>query len=56
LGAHAVVKGEVPDYSIAVGAPAKVVKNRKLDWETSVAERAELAAALADIERKKALH
>ena len=54
LGAHAVVKGEVPDFSIAVGAPAKVVRNRKLDWETSVAERAELAAALADIERKKA--
>jgi acetyltransferase-like isoleucine patch superfamily enzyme len=54
LGAHAVVKGVIPDYSIAVGAPAKVVKNRKLAWETSAAERAELAAALADIERKKA--
>ena len=54
LGAHAVVKGDIPDYSIAVGAPAKVVKNRKLAWETSAAERAELAAALADIERKKA--
>ena len=54
LGAHAVVKGEIPDFSIAVGAPAKVVKNRKLAWETSAAERAELAAALADIERKKA--
>ena len=54
LGAHAVVKGEVPDYSIAVGAPAKVVRNRKLDWETSAAQRAELAANLADIERKKA--
>jgi hypothetical protein len=49
-----VVKGVIPDYSIAVGAPAKVVKNRKLAWETSAAERAELAAALADIERKKA--
>ncbi len=54
LGAHAVVKGDIPDYSIAVGSPAKVVKNRKLAWETSAAERAELAAALADIERKKA--
>jgi acetyltransferase-like isoleucine patch superfamily enzyme len=54
LGAHAVVKGEIPDYSIAVGAPAKVVKNRQLAWETSAAQRAELAAALADIERKKA--
>jgi hypothetical protein len=31
-----------------------VVKNRKLSWETSAAQRAELAASLADIERKKA--
>ena len=54
LGAHAVVKGDIPDYSIAVGSPAKVVKNRKLAWETSAAQRAELAAALADIDRKKA--
>jgi len=54
LGSHAVVKGDVPDFSIAVGAPAKVVKNRQLAWETSAAQRAELAAALADIERKKA--
>ena len=54
LGSHAVVKGDIPDFSIAVGAPAKVVKNRKLAWETSAAQRAELAAALADIERKKA--
>src|SRR5215472_2277167 len=45
LGAHAVVKGNVPDYSIAVGAPARVVKNRQLAWQTSAAERAELAAA-----------
>jgi acetyltransferase-like isoleucine patch superfamily enzyme len=56
LGSHAVVKGDIPDYSIAVGAPARVVKNRKLAWETSAAERAALAAALADIERKKAAH
>jgi acetyltransferase-like isoleucine patch superfamily enzyme len=54
LGAHAVVKGDIPDYSIAVGSPARVVKNRKLAWETSAAERAELATHLADIERKKA--
>jgi acetyltransferase-like isoleucine patch superfamily enzyme len=54
LGSHAVVKGDIPDYAIAVGAPAKVVKNRQQAWETSAAERAELAAALADIERKKA--
>jgi hypothetical protein len=31
-----------------------VVKNRKLSWETTAAERAAHAAALADIERKKA--
>jgi acetyltransferase-like isoleucine patch superfamily enzyme len=54
LGSHAVVRGVIPDYSIAVGAPAKVVKNRQLAWESSAAQRAELAAALADIERKKA--
>jgi acetyltransferase-like isoleucine patch superfamily enzyme len=54
LGSHAVVKGDIPDFSIAVGAPAKVVKNRQLAWETSAAQRAELVAALADIERKKA--
>jgi hypothetical protein len=33
-----------------------VVKNRQLAWETSAAQRAQLAAALADIERKKASH
>jgi acetyltransferase-like isoleucine patch superfamily enzyme len=54
LGAHAVVKGDIPDYSIAVGSPAKVVKNRKVAWDASAAQRAELAAHLADIERKKA--
>ncbi|HLR99419.1 MAG TPA: acetyltransferase, partial [Mycolicibacillus parakoreensis] len=54
LGSHAVVRGDVPDFSIAVGAPARVVKNRQDLWEASAAERAELAEALADIERKKA--
>jgi acetyltransferase-like isoleucine patch superfamily enzyme len=54
LGAHAVVKGEIPDYSIAVGAPAKIVKNRKESWEAGAAERAKYIAALEDIERKKA--
>ena len=54
LGSHAVVKGVIPDYSIAVGAPAKVVKNRKDMWASNAAERAELERALADIERKKA--
>ena len=54
LGSHAVVKGTIPDYSIAVGAPARVVKNRMDDWASNAAERAELERALADIERKKA--
>jgi acetyltransferase-like isoleucine patch superfamily enzyme len=53
LGAHAVVKGEIPDYSIAVGAPAKVVKNRKTAWEAGAEERAKYFAALEDIARKK---
>ncbi|WP_345498207.1 acyltransferase [Nocardia callitridis] len=53
LGAHAVVKGEIPDFGIAVGAPAKVVKNRKAAWEAAAEERARHRAALADIERKK---
>jgi hypothetical protein len=30
------------------------VKNRQLSWETSAAQREQLAVALADIERKKA--
>ncbi len=54
LGAHAVVKGEIPDFSIAVGAPAKVVKNRKEAWEAGAEARAAYVAALEDIERKKA--
>ena len=54
LGAHAVVKGEVPDLSIAVGAPAKIVKNRKDAWEAGAEDRAKYAAALADIAHKKA--
>ena len=54
LGAHAVVKGVIPDYSIAVGAPAKVVKNRRESWEAGAQDRAEYVAALEDIARKKA--
>jgi acetyltransferase-like isoleucine patch superfamily enzyme len=29
LGAHAVVRGEIPDFSVAGGVPAKVLKRRK---------------------------
>ncbi len=48
LGAHAVVRGEIPEYSVAVGAPARVVRNRVDDYEAAAAER----AAIADIARK----
>lgn len=40
LGAHAVARGEIPAYSIAVGAPARVVRNRVADYEAAAAERA----------------
>ena len=39
IGAHAVVKGEIPAYSIAVGAPARVVKKYNFEknaWEKAV--------------------
>jgi acetyltransferase-like isoleucine patch superfamily enzyme len=48
LGAHAVVRGDVPEYAIAVGAPARVVRDRRADHEAFAARR----AALADITRK----
>lgn len=37
IGAHAVVKGEIPPYTVAVGAPAKPVK--KYNFETNTWER-----------------
>lgn len=48
LGAHAVVRGDIPPYSIAVGTPARVVRNRLDDYEADADRR----AALADIARK----
>ena len=36
IGAHSVVKGEIPAYTVAVGAPAKPVKRYNFDakiWE-----------------------
>ena len=36
IGAHSIVKGEIPSYTVAVGAPAKVVKKYNFDkkaWE-----------------------
>lgn len=37
IGAHAVVKGEIPPYTVAVGAPAKPVK--KYNFDTNIWER-----------------
>lgn len=37
IGAHAVVKGEIPPYTIAVGAPARPVK--RYNFETKLWER-----------------
>ena len=48
LGAHSVVRGDVPDYAIAVGAPARVVRNRLDDYAATQAQR----AAVADMARK----
>lgn len=48
LGAHAVVRGDVPDFKIAVGIPARVVKDRREDYEADAVRR----AAVADMARK----
>ncbi|WP_020498209.1 acyltransferase [Sciscionella marina] len=50
LGSHAVVRGDIPEYSIAVGTPARVVRNRVEDYEAD----AERRAAVADMSRKAA--
>jgi len=49
LGAHAVVRGDIPDHAIAVGAPARVVRSRIDDYGAAAAQR----AAVADIARKQ---
>lgn len=48
LGAHSVVRGDIPDFSIAVGAPARVVRNRVDEYEASAEHR----AAIVDMARK----
>ncbi len=48
LGAHAVVRGDIPCYSIAVGAPARVVGDRRAEYEAAAGQR----AAVADMARK----
>jgi acetyltransferase-like isoleucine patch superfamily enzyme len=50
VGAHAVVRGEVQDYKIAVGIPAKVVRDRREDYEADAVRR----AAVEDMARKAA--
>jgi acetyltransferase-like isoleucine patch superfamily enzyme len=50
IGAHAVVRGDLPGYSIAVGAPATVVRDRQADYQARAAQR----GAVADMARKAA--
>lgn len=48
VGANAVVRGSVPDYAVAVGSPARVVRNRRDDYAAAEQHR----TAIADIARK----
>jgi acetyltransferase-like isoleucine patch superfamily enzyme len=50
LAAHAVVNCDIPAYAVAVGAPARVVADRREAYIAAAAER----AAIADIARKTA--
>lgn len=48
LAANAVVRGTIPAGSVVGGVPARVLKNRRAEYEADAARR----AALADIARK----
>ncbi len=48
LGAHAVVRGDVPPYSVAVGVPARVVRDRLADDEVAQ------PASVGDVARTQA--
>jgi acetyltransferase-like isoleucine patch superfamily enzyme len=48
VASHALVNKDIPAYSVAVGVPARVVRNRLDDYRAEEAKR----AALADIARK----
>jgi acetyltransferase-like isoleucine patch superfamily enzyme len=48
IGAHTVVSGDVPPYSLVVGVPGRVIRDRLADYAAASAHR----AALADIARK----
>lgn len=39
LGAHTVVTGNVPAYSVVVGVPGRVVRDRRVDYEAAAAQR-----------------
>jgi acetyltransferase-like isoleucine patch superfamily enzyme len=48
IASHALVNKDIPAYSVAVGVPARVIRNRLDDYRAEEAKR----AALADIARK----
>jgi acetyltransferase-like isoleucine patch superfamily enzyme len=48
VAANAVVNKDLPPFSVAVGVPARVVRDRMVDHQAAAARR----AALADIARK----
>jgi acetyltransferase-like isoleucine patch superfamily enzyme len=48
VAAHAVVRGEVPAYSVVAGVPGRVVRDRRAAYELAAAER----AALDEMSRK----
>lgn len=48
LAAHCLVNRDIPPYSVAVGVPARVVRDRVRDYRDDATRR----AALADIARK----
>jgi acetyltransferase-like isoleucine patch superfamily enzyme len=50
LAAHAVITKEVPPYSVVVGVPGRIVRNRIDDYDAAEERR----RALADIARKTA--
>jgi acetyltransferase-like isoleucine patch superfamily enzyme len=48
IASHALVNRDIPAFSVAVGVPARVIRNRLDDYRAEEAKR----AALADIARK----
>ncbi len=63
LAAHAVVRGDIPEFAIAGGIPARVLKDRRVEYaateqtRTDVADiAAKTARAAEDISRSAATH